>query len=69
MQKAIRDDGKSSMSPKVYESFVDEHKNGLLLDPKTPGNVIAKLVDGATSDLNGKYFRYVEQALLCSSEY
>ncbi|KAI2604745.1 NAD(P)-binding protein [Hypoxylon fragiforme] len=58
MQKAIRDDGKSSMSPKVYESFVDEHKNGLLLDPKTPGNVIAKLVDGATSDLNGKYFRW-----------
>lgn len=60
MQKLIRDDGKTGMSPEVHKSFVDEHESGRLLDPNQPGAVIAKLVDGATSDLNGKHFRYVK---------
>ncbi|KAI1404796.1 NAD(P)-binding protein [Hypoxylon fuscum] len=58
MQKLIRDDGKTGMSPEVHKSFVDEHESGRLLDPNQPGAVIAKLVDGATSDLNGKHFRW-----------
>ncbi|OTB07466.1 hypothetical protein M426DRAFT_318137 [Hypoxylon sp. CI-4A] len=58
MQKQIRDDGKTGMAPGIHASFVDEHKSGKLLDPKQPGGVIAKLVDGATSDLSGKHFRW-----------
>ncbi|KAI1772709.1 NAD(P)-binding protein [Hypoxylon cercidicola] len=58
MQKQIRDDGKTGMAPEVHASFVDEHETGKLLDPKKPGGVIAKLVDGATRDINGKYFRW-----------
>lgn len=59
MQRQIREDGKTGMSSEVHASFVGEYESGKLLDPKKPGNVIAKLVEGATSDLNGKYFRYV----------
>ncbi|KAL7620949.1 hypothetical protein AAE478_008260 [Parahypoxylon ruwenzoriense] len=58
MQKEIRDDGKSGMTPEIYAHFVDEHESGRLLDPKKPGGVIARLVDGATSNLNGKHFRW-----------
>ncbi|KAI1212512.1 NAD(P)-binding protein [Annulohypoxylon truncatum] len=58
MQRQIRDDGKSGMSPEIHASFVDEHESGKLLDPKKPGNVIAKLVEGATSNLNGKHYRW-----------
>lgn len=58
MQRQIREDGKTGMSSEVHASFVGEHESGKLLDPKKPGNVIAKLVEGATSDLNGKYFRW-----------
>ncbi|KAI1460112.1 NAD(P)-binding protein [Annulohypoxylon moriforme] len=58
MQKQIRDDGKAGMSPEVHASFVDEHESGRLLDPKKPGNVVAKLVEGATRNLNGKHFRW-----------
>ncbi|KAI1379979.1 NAD(P)-binding protein [Hypoxylon crocopeplum] len=58
MQKQIRDDGKAGMAPEIHASFVDEHESGRLLDPKKPGNVIARLADSATSDLTGKYFRW-----------
>ncbi|KAI0173609.1 NAD(P)-binding protein [Hypoxylon sp. FL1284] len=56
MQKVIRDDGGSGMTPEVHASFVDEHEKGELLNPKKPGGVIAKLVVSATSDLTGKHF-------------
>ncbi|KAI2611796.1 NAD(P)-binding protein [Hypoxylon sp. NC1633] len=58
MQKQVRDEGKIGMSPKDHKSFVDDHEGGRLLDPELPGAIIAKLVDGATSDLNGKHFRW-----------
>ncbi|XXH03124.1 hypothetical protein Hte_009517 [Hypoxylon texense] len=58
MQKQIRDDGKTGMAPEIHASFVDEHETGKLLDPRKPGGVIAKLADGATSNLNGKHFRW-----------
>ncbi|OTA79054.1 hypothetical protein M434DRAFT_402149 [Hypoxylon sp. CO27-5] len=58
MQKEIRDHGKNGMAPEIHASFVNEHESGKLLHPKRPGNVIAKLVEGATSDLSGKHFRW-----------
>ncbi|KAI0384334.1 NAD(P)-binding protein [Hypomontagnella monticulosa] len=58
MQKEIREQGKAGMTPEAYESFVDDHKSGRLVDPQKPAHVIAMLVNGATRDLNGKHFRY-----------
>ncbi|KAI1392543.1 NAD(P)-binding protein [Hypoxylon trugodes] len=58
MQREIRDNGKAGMAPEVHASFVEEHTSGRLVNPKDSGNVIAKLVIGATSDLNGKHFRW-----------
>ncbi|KAI5867450.1 NAD(P)-binding protein [Durotheca rogersii] len=58
MQKQIREGGKEAMTPDLHAHFVDEHKSGRLLDPKKPGNVIARLVEGATKDVNGKHFRW-----------
>ncbi|KAI0019102.1 short-chain dehydrogenase [Xylariomycetidae sp. FL0641] len=59
MQKQIRDEGKTGMAADVHASFVDEHASGRLLRPEQPGNVIAKLVVGATGELSGKHYRYV----------
>ena len=61
MQKELRDKGKAGMAPEAYQSFVDDHERGRLVDPRKPGNVIAKLVDHATTDLSGKHFRYVAE--------
>ncbi|KAI1140960.1 NAD(P)-binding protein [Hypoxylon sp. FL0543] len=58
MQKEIRERGRNGMAPEVHAGFVNEHESGKLLHPGKPGNVIAKLVIGATSDLNGKHFRW-----------
>ncbi|OTB17042.1 hypothetical protein K445DRAFT_316551 [Daldinia sp. EC12] len=58
MQKEIRDKGKAGMASEAYQSFVNDHESGRLVDPKKPGTVIAKLVDSAPKDLNGKHFRW-----------
>ncbi|KAI0475828.1 NAD(P)-binding protein [Xylariaceae sp. FL0804] len=58
MQKELRDDGKTGMSPEVYEKFVKDHESGQLLSPDRPGNVIAKLVVDAPSALNGKHYKW-----------
>lgn len=58
MQQQIREVGKTSMTPEVHASFVDEHAKGQLLKPEQPGSVIVKLLEGATTDLSGKHFRW-----------
>ncbi|KAI1642822.1 NAD(P)-binding protein [Daldinia loculata] len=58
MQKEIRDTGKAGMTPEAYQSFVNEHESGLLVDPKKPGTVIAKLINNAPGDLSGKHFKW-----------
>ncbi|KAI0183656.1 short-chain dehydrogenase [Xylaria flabelliformis] len=58
MQKQIREEGHTGMSPDVHASFVAEHENGRLLKPEQPGTVIAKLAIGATNTLTGKHFRW-----------
>lgn len=50
------------MAAADHSSFIDEHANGRLLKPEQPGTVIAKLVVGATRELNGKHLRYVNIA-------
>ncbi|KAI3321427.1 short-chain dehydrogenase [Xylariaceae sp. AK1471] len=58
MQKQIREEGQTGMSPDVHASFVTEHVSGRLLRPDQPGTVIAKLAIGATSALTGKHYRW-----------
>ncbi|KAF2971361.1 hypothetical protein GQX73_g2251 [Xylaria multiplex] len=58
MQKQIREEGQTGMSPDVHASFVAEHENGRLLNPDQPGTVIAKLAIGATNILTGKHYRW-----------
>ncbi|KAI1436980.1 short-chain dehydrogenase [Xylaria sp. CBS 124048] len=58
MQKQIREEGKAAMLPQVHASFVDEHEQGLLLNPNQPGTVIAKLAMQAPSSLSGKHYRW-----------
>lgn len=58
MQKQIREEGHTGMSPDVHASFVAEHESGRLLNPDQPGTVIAKLAIGATNALTGKHYRY-----------
>ncbi|RWA13104.1 hypothetical protein EKO27_g1985 [Xylaria grammica] len=58
MQKQIREEGHTGMSPDVHASFVAEHENGRLLSPDQPGTVIAKLAIGATKTLTGKHYRW-----------
>ncbi|KAI8627887.1 short-chain dehydrogenase [Xylariaceae sp. FL1651] len=58
MQKQIREEGQTGMSPEVHASFVAEHENGRLLSPDKPGTVIAKLAIGAPTTLTGKHYRY-----------
>ncbi|KAI1358660.1 short-chain dehydrogenase [Xylaria arbuscula] len=58
MQKQIREEGHTGMSPDVHASFVAEHESGRLLNPDQPGTVIAKLAIGATNALTGKHYRW-----------
>ncbi|KAI0967856.1 short-chain dehydrogenase [Xylaria arbuscula] len=63
MQKQIREEGQTGMSPDIHASFVAEHENGRLLNPDQPGTVIAKLAIGATRTLAGKHYRCGKQQL------
>lgn len=58
MQKQIREEGKSGMTPDFHAAFVAEHEDGRLLHPDQPGTVIAKVAISATNKLSGKHYRY-----------
>jgi len=57
MQKVIREQGLTGMSPDIHASFIAEHEEGRLLRPDQPGTVIAKLAIHAPNSLNGKHYR------------
>ncbi|KAI1159352.1 short-chain dehydrogenase [Nemania serpens] len=58
MQKQIREEGKSGMTPDFHAAFVAEHEDGRLLHPDQPGTVIAKVAISATNKLSGKHYRW-----------
>lgn len=64
MQDNIRDKFGAGMSAEQHERFTDLKKNGQLLHPGVPGEIIANLaLRGQGDDLNGRYLRYNDTSL------
>lgn len=59
MQQELRDNYLSSMQEKDSAKFLALYKEGKLLKPEKPGNVIAKVVLTGPKDLSGKFLRQV----------
>lgn len=57
MQKAIREEHYTSMDAEDRDKFAGLHKEGKLLKPEQPGQVMARLVLDAPRDLGGKFLR------------
>lgn len=58
MQRELRDVYASLMVEKDAAKFQSLHKEGGLLKPEQPGNVMARLVLNAPKELSGKFLRY-----------
>ena len=58
MQREVRTVYASSMVEKDAARFNSLHKEGGLLKPEQPGNVMARLVLSAPNGLSGKFLRY-----------
>lgn len=59
MQREIREEHSHAMTKEDLKTLVNAYKNGQLLRPDQPGNVIARLVVGASKDLSGKFMTWV----------
>lgn len=59
MQRDVRENYSSVMREKDSEKFLNLHREGGLLKPEQPGQVIAKLVLKAPSELSGRFLRQV----------
>lgn len=57
MQTELREIHASKMQEKDRAKFFDLHRDGALLRPEQPGNVIAKLVLDGPRELNGEFLR------------
>lgn len=57
MQRELRDVHFSGMQEKDSARFFILHKEGGLLKPEQPGNVIAKLLLDGPRELSGKFLR------------
>lgn len=57
MQQELRDTYASRMQEKDAAKFLGLHKEGKLLSPEEPGNVIAKLVLDGPKKLSGRFLR------------
>lgn len=58
MQREIREVHPEAMG-EGFERFRNLKKDGILLKPEQPGNVIARLTLSADKELSGKFLRYV----------
>lgn len=59
MQRDVRKNYSSVMREKDSAKFLNLHKEGGLLKPDQPGQVIAKLIVNAPSELSGRFLRQV----------
>lgn len=59
MQASVRDTHIFAMSEIDAEKFRSAYREGKLLKPHQPGNVIARLALDADKGLSGKYFEWV----------
>jgi NAD(P)-dependent dehydrogenase (short-subunit alcohol dehydrogenase family) len=64
MQREIREKHNLVMDPQDATKFANLKKDGKLLQPEQPGNVIARLVLDAPKALSGRFMSYVHQLLL-----
>ena len=67
MQTELRDKHHSTMDEEDRKKFFDAKKEGKLLRPEQPGNVLARLALDAPSELSGKFLRYVDRQLIRDS--
>lgn len=58
LQKSIRNTGQGAMDPEAYSTLLDLHRDGKLLKPEQPGNVLAELALRADKDISGKFFKW-----------
>ncbi|KAL1956667.1 hypothetical protein VTO42DRAFT_6917 [Malbranchea cinnamomea] len=58
MQVLLRERYTEILGPKDSERFITAHKEGKLLRPEKPGNVIARLVLSAPTELSGKFLTW-----------
>lgn len=58
MQRELRDVHSSSMKEQDAARFHNLHKEGGLLKPEQPGNLMARLVLNAPKELSGRFIRY-----------
>ncbi|KAI9792378.1 MAG: hypothetical protein M1835_007883 [Candelina submexicana] len=63
MQKSIRELHHESMDKKDAEKFASLKEKGGLLRPEQPGNVIARLVAAAPSELSGNFLSWNDSSL------
>ncbi|KAG0241613.1 hypothetical protein BGW41_005629 [Actinomortierella wolfii] len=63
MQGVIRDQGAQSMG-EAHATFVNLHKEGILIHPDVPGYILANLALNATQDLSGKYVSYDQPEIM-----
>jgi NAD(P)-dependent dehydrogenase (short-subunit alcohol dehydrogenase family) len=63
MQREIREKHNLAMDPQDATKFASLKKDGKLLQPEQPGNVIARLVLDAPKELRGRFISYVHQRL------
>jgi hypothetical protein len=66
MQKEVRDTHSGTMDEKDTQKFQGLYRDGALLKPEQPGNVMARLVLSAPKDLSGMVLRFV--GVLCPCE-
>lgn len=58
MQRELRDVHSLSMREQDAARFHNLHKEGSLLKPEQPGNLMARLVLNAPKEFSGKFIRY-----------
>ena len=67
MQREIREKHNLAMNPQDATKFANLKKDGKLLQPEQPGNVIARLALDARKELSGRFVSCVHQHLLAKA--
>lgn len=60
MQRELREDHATNMTPEMHAKFTGVHADGKLLRVEQPSHVMAKLVLDAPKELSGKFLSYVD---------
>lgn len=61
MQRELREDHATNMTPEMHAKFTGVHADGKLLRVEQPSHVMAKLVLDAPKQLSGKFLSYVDR--------